>query len=644
MSVSPRGDSSGGDSSGGDSSGGDSSGEDSPGGTSPQIPSPAEYAKSMTDLVEKGWQVAGEMARNQSPGVVDPLNVARAFGVLAQQMMADPAKLIEAQTAFWRDYTTLCQQTTQRFTGGGTDVVDADGGAAGDATGDSSPTDPGAKDFRFRHEKWREDPLFDFIKQSYLLTARWIQGTVSEVEGLDKKTAEKVDFYTRQLVDAMAPTNFLLTNPQALEEIRRTEGKSLVRGLENLLDDLKRGKGRLKIQMVDDDAFALGENIAVTSGKVVFQNDLMQLIQYAPATEEVARTPLLIIPPWINKYYILDLSPENSFIRWAIDQGHTVFCISWVNPDSVLAEKTFDDYLLEGPLAAMDAIARATDESRVHMVGYCLGGTLLAATLAWLKAQGDDRAISATYFTSMVDFSEPGDLGVFIDEEQIEHLDDIMDEHGYLDGREMSTVFNMLRANELIWSFVINNYLMGRDPIPYDLLYWNSDSTRMPAAMHSFYIRKMYHENRLIEPGGLTLADVPIDVHRIDVPSFIIGADADHIAPWKSVYQATQAYKGDCHFLLADSGHIAGIINPPKANKYGYWTNTELPADPDQWRAGATKEDGSWWPIWHDWLAAFDNETVPARTPGDGLAVIENAPGGYALKRLDDDETEDRNK
>jgi len=452
------------------------------------------------------------------------------------------------------------------------------------------------------------------------------------VEGMDDKTARKVDFYTRQFVDAMAPSNFVLTNPEVLRSTIESGGENLLNGLQHLLEDLERGKGRLMIKMTDMEAFEVGRNIAVTPGKVVYQNDLVQLLQYEPATAEVKRRPLLIMPPWINKYYILDLRPRNSFVRWAVERGHTVFVVSWVNPDEHLAAKTFDDYMREGPLACLDAIERATGERETNVIGYCLGGTLLAATLAYMAAKDDKRFASATYFASMVDFTEAGELSVFIDEEQLHMLEERMRQHGYLEGSDMATTFNMLRANDLIWSFVVNNYLLGKEPFPFDLLYWNSDSTRMPATMHSFYLRAMYQENKLVEPGGIALDGVPIDLRKIKTPTFILASREDHIAPWKSAYAATQLYKGPVKFVLAASGHIAGVVNPPDPVKYGHWENAKLPKKPDDWLAGAQYHEGSWWPLWEKWIARHAGGKVPARNPGDGkLKPIENAPGSYAL-------------
>lgn len=455
------------------------------------------------------------------------------------------------------------------------------------------------------------------------------------MEDVDPKTREKLEFYTRQFVDALAPTNFAATNPKVLKLASESKGENLIKGLDQLLKDLERGKGELRISMTDTDAFELSKNVAVTPGKVVYQNDLMQLLQYNPTTDKVWKRPLLIVPPWINKFYILDLQPKNSFIKWATDQGHTVFVISWVNPDERHAGKQFENYMLEGPLEAMAAIEKATGERDLNLIGYCIGGTLTAATLAYMAAKKDDRVKSATFFTTMVDFSEPGELGVFIDEEQLQRLDEHMEKTGFLDGQYMSQVFNMMRDNDLIWSFVINNYLLGREPMAFDLLYWNSDNTRMPKMMHSLYLRKMYLENKLVEAGGITLGGVPIDLGKIKTPVYWLSTKDDHIAPWKSTYMATQIYQGPKRFVLSASGHIAGVINPPAANKYCYWTNAKTPADPEAYFAEATQHEGSWWPDWQKWIKKHAGSSVPARSPGEGgLKVIEDAPGSYAKVRL----------
>ena len=549
----------------------------------------------------------------------DPLNLSAALGAMARSLAADPTPLIDAQMTWWDGYLKLWEQGTQRLRG-------------------ESPGEPVAApepdDRRFRDPAWSENWVFDHLKQSYLLTAACVQSAVGNLRGLEERDAAKLAFYTRQFVDAMAPTNFLATNPAALRETVETKGENLLKGMRNVLDDLERNDGRFAPRMSDESHFTLGETIATTPGKVVFQNELMQLIQYAPGTETVFRRPLLIVPPWINKYYVLDLRPKNSFVRWALAKGYTVFMISWVNPDERLAAKTFEDYMLEGPLAALDAIEQATGEREVAAIGYCLGGTLTAATLAWLAARDEKRIRSATFFASLVDFAEPGDLGVFIDDAQIESLETMMAEKGYLDGRHMATTFSMLRANDLIWSFVVNNYLMGREPLPFDLLFWNSDSTRMPAAMHSYYLHKMYRENLLAQPGGLSLDGVPIDLGRIEIPTYIVATREDHIAPWRSCFAACGLYRGQRRFVLGASGHIAGIINPPEAGKYGYWTGPVLESqDADAWLAAAEHHEGSWWSDWHTWQSRrAGGKKVPARIPGEGaLSPIEDAPGAYVL-------------
>ncbi|MCA3245987.1 MAG: PHA/PHB synthase family protein [Tagaea sp.] len=581
-----------------------------------KMPDPLQMSQMMTDIAERSQRVVADFLSRQSPmafGNPDPLNLGQAFFDMTARMMQNPAKLVQAQISLWQDYMSLWQSTTRKMLGEPSEPV---------AT-------PAADDRRFKDALWDENYVFDFIKQSYLLSARWLQGRVKEVEGLDDKTARKVDFYTRQFVDAMAPSNFAMTNPEVVRETLDTGGENLVKGLQNLLGDLERGKGKLQIRMTDMDAFRVGENIAVTPGAVVYRNDLMELIHYKPTTETVVKAPLLIVPPWINKFYILDLREKNSFIKWAVDQGHSVFVISWVNPDAELAEKSFDDYMVEGPLAAMDAIEKATGERQVDIIGYCLGGTLTACTLAYLAAKGEKRVASATFFTTMVDFEEAGELSVFIDEEQLAAIEEKMNERGFLDGAEMASTFNMLRANDLIWSFVVNNYLLGKEPFPFDLLYWNSDSTRMPAAMHSFYLRQMYQENRLSR-GKIKLLGTKIDLTKIDVPVFILSTREDHIAPWKSTYVATQLYTGPTTFCLAASGHIAGVVNPPAGNKYCHWTSDKLPKKPDQWLESATQHPGSWWPTWDAWVKGFAGEQVPARSPGEGkLKVIGPAPGSY---------------
>ena len=540
------------------------------------------------------------------------------FMEMLSRVMSQPHELVQAQFGLWQDYMRLWQSTAQRMLGAESEPVIV----------------PDRGDRRFKDAAWHDNALFDFIKQSYLLSSKYFLQVASQKDGLNDKTQQKLEFYTRQFVEMMAPSNFVATNPEVLRLTIESRGENLLRGLKNMLEDLERGKGRLAIKMTDLEAFEIGRNIATSQGKVVFQTDLMQLIQYSQSTPEAHRRPLMIVPPWINKFYILDLQPKNSFIKFCVDQGFTTFVLSWVNPDEKLSHMSFEDYMLQGPLAALDAIQQATGEKEITAIGYCLGGTLLASTLSWMKQKRDNRIKSATFFTTLVDFSDPGELGVFIDEEQLAAIERSMAKRGYLDGAEMATTFNMLRANDLIWSFVVNNYLLGKEPFPFDLLYWNSDATRMPAAMHSFYLRRCYHENALVQPGAVRLNGVDIDLRRIELPVYWVSTREDHIAPWKSTYAATQLYRGPRRFVLAGSGHIAGVVNPPASGKYGYWTNPELPPDPEVWLAGATHHEGSWWNDWAAWNASHAGELVPARRPGGGkLKPIEDAPGSYVRIR-----------
>ena len=544
-------------------------------------------------------------------GMNDPSSLGGAFLELMTRMMNDPAAVAAAQIDLFNESLNVWRHAAERMLQIENDDADQ------------------PKDKRFAHPDWTENLVFNFVKESYLVASKALLSTVRDVKGLDPHTARKLDFYTRQFVDAMSPSNFIATNPEVLNATLKTGGQNLLRGFEHLLADLEHGDGRLTIEMADMKAFRLGENIAATPGKVVFQNELLQLIQYSPTTAGARKRPLLILMPWINKFYVLDLRPKNSFIKWAVDQGHTVFVTSWVNPDEKLAQVTFEDYMIRGVLAALDAVEAATGEKSVNAIGYCLGGTLLATTLAYLAAHGDDRVASATFFVTLVDFTDVGDMEVFIDEEQISSIEKRMQEQGYLEAQDMALSFNMLRANDLIWSFVVNNYLLGKDPAPFDVLYWNADATRMPAAMHSFYLRNMYQKNLLKDPGGITLAGTPIDLRKIRTPIFLLSTREDHLAPWKSTYAATQLYSGPVTFVLAASGHLAGVISAP-GSKYGHWTNDNLPATPDEWFSGATAHEGSWWPYWDQWVTKFDGGRAPARQPGDGkLKVIEDAPGSY---------------
>ena len=506
---------------------------------------------------------------------------------------------------------------------------------------DAAPAiQPKSDDGRFRSSEWNADVnnpetsnttlWFDALKQSYLIGSEYVQGFFQQTDGLTSEEKRKLDFYSDQVVNAFAPTNFLQTNPDVLKVTRESKGENLLNGLRNLADDLEAGKS---VKMVDDDAFDLGRNIAVTPGKVIARNRMAELIQYAPSTETVHSRPVMIIPPWINKFYILDLSPKNSFISWLVGQGYTVFVISWVNPDESYRETTYDDYLKDGPLWAMDVIQSITGQNKINAIGYCLGGTLLATLLGYLAGQSEKSVdiSSATFFTTMIDFGEPGDLGVFVDEESVSQLEKKMEANGYLDGKSMASTFNMMRSNDLIWHFVINNYLLGKPPAQFDLLYWNSDSTRLPAAMHSYYLRKMYLQNKLAQPDGISVLNTPIDLSKVKLPTTFVSTELDHIAPWRSTYSGAKLFSGKVQFILGQSGHIAGIINPPSKNKYGYWTSSkELPASADEWLESATSNAGSWWPKWEKWIKRYSGKQVPARNPGSDLYTpLADAPGTY---------------
>jgi polyhydroxyalkanoate synthase len=484
------------------------------------------------------------------------------------------------------------------------------------------------------HKAWEENPMLDFVKQSYLVYARWLKSTVSQLDGMSEHEKRKAEFFTQQFIDAIAPTNFPVLNPEVVEATIESKGENLLKGMRNLLDDLDRGHGALAIRQADLDHFRLGENIATSPGKVVFQNEIFQLIQYDPRTDEVAKRPLLIFPPWINKFYILDLQPENSFIRWAVEQGRTVFVVSWINPGPELANKTFEDYVIEGCFAALDAVRLATGEEEVDAIGYCIGGTMLSIALALMARRGDRRIRTATFFTAQADFVESGDLLLFVDDAQLDAIEKQMDAAGgVLEGRAMATTFNMLRSNDLIWSFVIDNYMKGKDPAKFDLLYWNSDATRMPKGVHLFYLREFYQKNRLAA-GEMVIDGELLDLTAVDIPVFMQAGETDHIAPHNSVYRTARLFaageKRDVTYMLAGSGHIAGVINHPSKGKYHHSVNTALPETLDEWKAHAERRPGSWWPYWIDWLNAHSPGKAPARWPGDGdLAPIEDAPGSY---------------
>ncbi len=559
--------------------------------------------------------IAEAALRRPSVLNMDPFHVGPAMTEVMEALAAQPDRVMRAQAELFSSYMELWRNTAARL-GPGEPVVPV--------------VEPEKGDRRFSDPEWSNNPMFDMMKQSYLLSSNWLNTLVSETQVADPADKRRVEMYTKLLTDAFSPSNFLMSNPAALRAMVESKGKSLLKGVENFAADMERGGGKLAIRQTDMDQFELGRNVATAPGKVVYQNDLLQLLQFAPSTDQVHEIPLLIFPPWINKYYILDLRPENSMIRWLTAQGFTVFVASWVNPDASLANKTFDNYLLEGIIDATDQVMKQCGVKTVNTVGYCIGGTLLACALAYLAAKGDDRIASATFFAAQSDFAEAGDLKLFTDEAWLEDLEKQMDTAGgFLPGRSMADTFNVLRSNDLIWSFYVSNYLMGKEPRPFDLLYWNSDQTRMPKALHLAYLRNFYKDNALAA-GAMTLGGVKLDMKMIQTPVYIQSSKDDHIAPYRSVYRGAKLFGGPVTFIMAGSGHIAGVINHPAANKYQYWTNDALPATADRWVAQAVEHPGSWWPNLALWLAEKSGPMVAARDPARGkLKPLEDAPGSF---------------
>lgn len=552
----------------------------------------------------------------------DPFHAAPEFNEVWSKIANQPELMMRAQADLMKGYIDLWSNTTKRVMAGEADPV----------------IEPEKGDKRWRDEDWTANPLFSAIKQSYLLNQHFMLGLVKSVPGVDERTRRKVEFLTKQMTDALSPTNFALTNPEVLRETWKSKGENLTRGLQNLMRDLEAGHGRLALTQTDMDGFEVGKDLATAPGKVIFQNALMELIQYSPTTETVKQKPLLIVPPWINKFYIMDLRENNSMIRWLVSQGFTVFLISWVNPGPELKDKTFADYMHEGLFAALHAVEAATGEKSVNAVGYCIGGTLLATAMAWLKADGhEDRITSATFFAAQTDFSDAGDLCLFVDEYWLGEIEKIMDSQGgILDGRSMADTFNLLRSNDLIWSFVVNNYLLGRQPQAFDLLFWNADQTRMPKALHLWYLDNLYNKNKLAK-GELELAGHRIDLSSVTTPVYMQASREDHIAPYPSVYRAAKLFGGPVRFLLAGSGHIAGVINHPDAKKYQHWTHDKLPAKVETWLKHAEEKPGSWWEDWRDWLYERAGADVDARQPGEGdLKALRDAPGQNVLVRSDE--------
>ena len=580
---------------------------------------PEAFARNMARMVEQAghaaaaWVAPREEGRRKDDISDSVTDVTTTLGKVSEYWLADPERTLQAQTQLFSRYMDLWNASIKRMAGEDTKDVVA----------------PERGDRRFVDPEWNENPFFDFLKQAYLITSGWVSDLVEKTEGLDEHTKHKAVFYTQQLVNSLSPTNFPVTNPEVLRETMATSGENLVRGMKMLAEDIQSGDGELKLRQADNKAFTFGKDVANTPGKVIAQNDVCQVIQYEASTETVLKRPLVIVPPWINKFYILDLNPQKSFIQWCVDQGHTVFVISWINPDERQAGKSFEHYAREGIINTLDIVEDVTGEHEMDVIGYCVGGTLLAVTLALMARWKDNRIKTATFFTTQVDFTYAGDLKVFVDDEQISRVEKSMATKGYLEGASMAGAFNMLRSRDLIWPYVVNNYMKGKEPLPFDLLYWNSDSTRMPAANHSFYLRNCYLENRLSH-GTMEVAGEKLDLSEVKVPIYNLATREDHIAPAKSAYLGSQFFGGKVTYVLSGSGHIAGVVNPPAMQKYQYWTGGKPVGTLEDWMAKAEEHPGSWWPHWDRWLRDHGDEQVPARAIGSKKhQPIEDAPGSY---------------
>ena len=591
----------------------------------PKIPIDIEkLAEVSTEILAEGTKVGTAYLRALESGDTASLvpdetaDLAKTLGAVAEYWMKDPARLVEAQKNLSVDMINLWSSMLQKVNGE-----------------DAPPAvEMPARDSRFADADWNDHPYFNFLKQAYFIGSQFANNLVEKAEDLDAHTKKKAGFYVRQLASALSPSNFVMTNPELLRTTLEQKGENIARGMKMLAEDVAAGKGEIKIRQTDGSAFEVGVNLANTPGKVVFRNDIMELIQYTPTTETVFKRPLLIVPPWINKFYILDLNPEKSFIRWAVSQGLTVFVIAWVNPDARHRMLDWSDYMKLGPLAALDEIEAITGEKSVSAIGYCVGGTLLAATLAWIaQSRRPKRVSAATFFTTQVDFTHAGELLTFADEEQVSAVEQLMARVGFLPGTKMASAFNSLRPNDLIWSYMVNNYLKGKAPPPFDLLYWNSDSTNMAEANHSFYLRNCYMKNALAK-GEMKLAGKTLDLKKVSIPIYNLAAREDHIAPAKSVFEGSKLFGGPVTYVMSGSGHIAGVINPVAKQKYQFWTGGPIAGAFEEWIAKTMETPGSWWPHWLAWLTAEDRR-VPARKPGGGVREpLCDAPGTYVKAKV----------
>lgn len=586
-----------------------------------EVPSFEEFSKNMSELAQQYQVMVQEVLQKQNAndnvGIWDPTHTQRMLMDMGVELTKEPNRLWQCYVDYSNQYLQLVHHTIDRFMGNF-----------------SSPLyEPDPHDKRFKDEGWNENIVFDFLKQSYLMTSGWILDRLGTWDNMDPRTRARAQFFMRQYLDALAPSNFLWSNPEVLKVTIESNGQNLVRGMQNLLQDLQQSSSFLKISTVDHKEFEVGKNIATTPGAVIYENRIMQLIYYQPKTKKQYERPILIIPPCINKFYIFDLKKETSYIQWLLDQGYPVFIISWVNPGKDMAEVNFEDYVVEGPVKAVEVMKKEMGVPSVNVVGYCIGGTMLTAALAYLKKKKRKDIHSATFLATLIDFEKSGELGLFIDDDNLSHLEKNMSEKGYFDGADMHITFSMLRANDMVWSFMINNYLLGKDPFPFDLLYWNSDHTRLPAAMHSYYLRNMYQSNQLIKPGGIQIRGVPITISNIDVPCYFLAAHDDHIAPWQSSYEGMKRLGGkNKTFVLTASGHVAGIVNHPVKEKYGYWVNGKLTQAPQEWFFTSKQHQGSWWEHWHEWCQKHAGKKVEAHSLKQlHHKKIESAPGRYVL-------------
>lgn len=592
-----------------------------------------QYADMFNAMAKEALIGKATMNEEETQSMFDP---EKFQSLLSSGVKIDPSKLMNQQMEFMQQHLELWQRTASALFN---NKLNTDNPDAEQVENAQPVIEETRGDLRFTDQDWSNNPFYSYLKQAYLLNSRMLQGVVNNLQFEDPKAAEQIKFYVRQYINSVSPTNYILTNPEVCREILETKGENLVKGMKNFIRDMEQSPiEAFKITQSDPDAFTLGKDLAVTPGKVVLQNDLMQLIQYTPTAKEVYARPLLIVPPFINKYYILDLDKKKSLVRWLVAQGYTVFMLSWVNPDPELADTDLSDYMLQGPIAALDAVVEITGAESVNMVGYCVAGTLLAATQAYLSEQGDQRIHSMTLLTTLLDFSEPGEIGNYLSEQTLPLLEKNAAAKGIFDGRILALSFNLLRENNLFWSYFIHNYLKGKDPVPFDILHWNSDSTNLPACIFKEYIHQTYWENRLTTPGDMVLNGVPIDLGKIKTPTYFLSTIADHIVLWQASYRGAQLLSGPVRFVLSGSGHVAGVVNPAEGGKYPYWVNTDLPETAATWFEKAEKHEASWWLDWDNWLAPLSGDKISSQELSPGkhpkFPALEEAPGRYVQVRL----------